>query len=153
MEDELELQLLFEGNPSYFDEEESTLYKRARRSESIGIIKQEKERVASLANIMLLIGLKRSAPVYTGNLSINGIKSQKNSSTSYDIVILAPGSIDYQGKKLPDYGWQTDMLDRLMFYTVDGEFINVSNKNKGWVEESVYDTLGDFLKKENGGLL
>lgn len=114
-------------------------------AEEIGFVKQDREMVATLANVLLVNGLRKDAPYYTGNLMLNGIISTKLDSTNYDINILAPGQIDNKGKKLPDYGWQTDMLNRLQFYTTDGEFIDVPNKNKGWVQKSVYYTLTDLM--------
>lgn len=141
------------NDPKYFQEYYSAIYDKAVRSEDIGIIKQDRERIMNLASIMLITGLKRDAPMYTGNLMFNGIKGQLKGKYSSDIIILAPGPIDVNGRKLPDYGWQTDMLNRLMFYTADGEFINVANTNKGWVERSVANTLEDLLRiLENGGL-
>lgn len=141
------------NDPSYFQEYYSAIYDRSLRSEDIGIIKHDRERLMNLASIMLITGLKKEAPMYTGNLMYNGIKGQIKGKYSSDIVIIAPGQIDKKGEKLPDYGWQTDMLSRLRFYTVDGEFIDVPNKNKGWVERSVANTLEDLLRiTENGGI-
>jgi hypothetical protein len=126
----------------FVNEYKNHLYNAA---ENIGAIKKDLESYASLANVLLVNGLRKEAPFYTGNLMLNGILSDKINSTSYDITILAPGQVDRKGKKLPDYGWQTDMLSRLRFYTVDGEFIDVPNKNKGWVQRAVYSTLVDLL--------
>lgn len=141
------------NDPKYFQEYYSAIYDRALRSEDIGIIKQDREKIMNLASIMLITGLKRDSPMYTGNLMYNGIKGQLKGKYSSDIIILAPGQVDNEGRKLPDYGWQTDMLNRLMFYTVEGEFINVANRHKGWVERSVANTLEDLIRIiENGGL-
>ena len=137
----------YESEEDYFRSSFSHTYDEYlyESAENIGFVKKDREMIASLANILLVNGLRKEAPFYTGNLMLNGIRSNKLDSTNYDILILAPGQVDNQGTKLPDYGWQTDMLDRLQFYTVDGDFIDVPNKNKGWVQKSVYYTLTDLI--------
>ena len=142
------------NDPKYFQEYYSQIYDKAVRSEDIGIIKQDQEKIMNLASVMLLMGLKRDAPIFTGNLMFNGINGEMKGKLSSDIIILAPGQIDKNGRKLPDYGWQTDMLSRLRFYTTDGEFINAPNKNKGWVEKSIATTLEDLIRIiEKGDLI
>jgi hypothetical protein len=119
-------------------------------SKDIGLINQDKEKVLNYAKILTMFSLINYAPKYTGNLAFNGINFANENKYSADIIIRAPGQVDKNGNKLPDYGWQTDMLDRLQFYTVEGEFIDVSNKNKGWVEDATDEASFKIADKFEG---
>lgn len=120
------------------------------RSTDIGMIKQDREKVLNYARMVLMFGLKADSPYYSGNLATRGINHEDKGPTSCDIVILAPGQPAKDGSILPSYGWQTDILDRLQFYNEDLEFIDVPNKNKGWVERSLYRSLGKIIDKFEG---
>lgn len=121
------------------------------RSTEIGMIKQDREKVLNYARMIYTFGLKADAPHYTGNLMTSGINIEEQGPTACDIVILAPGQTAIDGSKLPDYGWQTDMLDRLQFYNEDLEYIDVPNKNKDWVERSLYRSSEKLINKFEGG--
>ena len=132
-------------NSSYYhildDEIINKIYDKMERSEEIGLINQNKEKALNYMKIVTMFSLINYAPKYTGNLAFNGINLKEKGKLSADIIILAPGQINRVSKRLsrlPDYGWQTDMLDRLQFYTPEGDFIDVPNKNKGWVEDAIY---------------
>lgn len=113
----------------------------------IGVLKQDREKILNFATMIILFGLKANAPVYSGNLRDAGINKEMISSTKCNINILAPGGVNKKGEKMPDYGWQTDMLDRLQFYNEDLEYIDVENRNKGWVERSIYSSLNRLIEK------
>lgn len=118
---------------------------------NIGIISQDKEQILHYAKMVILFGLKSRAPYYTGNLMMRGFKDKMKGKKGCDITILAPGLTNKKTRrKLPRYGWQTDMLDRLQFYTQDGDYIDVPNKNKGWVERSLGDSLEKIINKFEG---
>lgn len=132
------------------DETINKIQDKIDRSEDIGIIKQEREKALNYMKIVTMFSLINYAPKYTGNLAFNGIKIKEKGKLSADIIINAPGQVDKNGKKLPNYGWQTDMLDRLQFYTVDGEFIDVANKHKDWVEDATDEAAYKIADKFEG---
>lgn len=134
---------------SFYD----ALYERLERSEMIGYDNSDLESVLASASMIIITGLKKFSPKFTGNLANRGINGYNNSKYTRSIEIIAPGFTDIYGNKLPDYGWQTDMLDRLKFRTQDGGFINTVNKNKGWVENSVYGSLRTFVNKHENSLM
>lgn len=136
--------------PLLNDETINEIYDKKEMSLDIGIIKQDKEKMLNYMKIVTMFSLINYAPKYTGNLAFNGINFKEKGKLSTDIIILAKGQVDRKGQKLPDYGWQTDMLDRLQFYTVDGEFIDVANKNKGWVEDAVEEASYKIADKLEG---
>jgi hypothetical protein len=125
--------------PLLDDDTINKIYDKMEESSEIGMIKQDKERILNYMKIVTMFSLIKESPKYTGNLAFNGINIKEKGKLSADIIIRAPGQVDKKGRKLPDYGWQTDMLDRLQFYTVDGEFIDVENRHKGWVDDAIED--------------
>lgn len=132
------------------DDTINEIYDKMERSEEIGLINQDKEKALNYMKIVTLFSLINYAPKYTGNLAFKGINLKEKGKLSADIIILAPGQINRVSKKLsrlPDYGWQTDMLDRLQFYTPEGDFIDVHNKNKGWVEDAIYEAVDKMADK------
>ena len=141
-------------NDSYYhildDSTIDKIYDKMDMSLDIGMIKQNAEKALNYIKIVTMLSLINYAPKYTGNLAFNGINLQEKGKRSADIIIRAPGQIDNKGRKLPDYGWQTDMLDMLQFYTPKGDFIDVPNKNKGWVENAVYDSVDKLINKLDG---
>lgn len=125
------------------------LYEKMADSDMIGYDSEDKEQILVSAAMLLMVGLRKDSPRYTGNLQNRGIIGNRVSKYKTTITINAPGQINYEGVRLPDYGWQTDMLDRLQFYTVDGIYIDTPNKHKDWVERSVRNSLELFLQKQN----
>ena len=127
------------------------LQEDALEEANIGMISQDKEQILNYAKMVILFGLKARAPYYTGNLMMRGFKDKMKGKRGCDITILAPGLTNKKTRrKLPRYGWQTDMLDRLQFYNEDGDYIDVPNKNKGWVERSLSDSLEKIINKFEG---
>lgn len=138
---------------SKIDAIEDWLYKRddVLENSDIGMISQDKEQILNYAKMVVLFGLKSEAPYYTGNLMMRGINEKSQGKHGFDIIINAPGGTNKKTRrKLPNYGWQTDMLNRLQFYNEDGEFIDVPNKNKGWVERSLSNSLEKIINKFEG---
>lgn len=121
------------------------------KSTDIGMINQDKEKILNYARMVITFGLKSRAPYYSGNLMMRGIYEKGQGKYGFDIIINAPGGTNRKTKrKLPNYGWQTDMLDRLQFYNEDGDYIDVPNQNKGWVERSLGDSLDKIINKFEG---